>query len=123
MRASTVHGGRSQRCQGDLREGHARLKRAGYAGRQVSRAAPTSWHLSDDLIPVSECVDSGADQYSAQGGAVRETESGNRCLSTGDRPQTHPAIAVVDVSIMLNRHQASSRISTPRRFRGDSGYT
>ena len=103
--------------------GHARLKRPGYAGRQVSRAAPTSWHLSDDLIPASECVDSGADPSSAQGGAVRETDSGNRCLSTGDRPQTHPEVAVVDISIMLNRHHASRRISTQRRFPDDSGYT
>ena len=44
-------------------------------------------------------------------------------LSAGDRPQTHLAIAAADVSILLNRHHASHRISTPRRFLDDSGYT
>jgi len=41
----------------------------------------------------------------------------------GDRPQTHPAIAVVGVAIMLNRHYAARRMSASRRFRDDSGYT
>ncbi len=38
-------------------------------------------------------------------------------LSADGRPQTHPAIAVVDVSIMLNGHHASWRISASRRLR------
>jgi hypothetical protein len=59
--------------------------------------------VSDHLIPVPEGVDSG-----------------NRCLSNGDRPQTHSGIAAADVSILVNRHHASHLISTPpRRFRGE----
>ena len=51
-------------------------------------------------------------------------------LSADGRPQTHPAIATIDVSTMLNRPKASHRISTSKRFLDEhtqfldeSGYT
>ena len=44
------------------------------------------------------------------------TDTGNRWLSAGDRPQTHPAIAAVDVSSMLNRPKAPAGSLLP----GDS---
>jgi hypothetical protein len=42
--------------------------------------------------------------------------TGSAALSAGDHPQTHPAIAVVHVSILFNRHHGSRRISAPIRL-------
>jgi len=44
-------------------------------------------------------------------------------MIAGDHPQTHPAIAFVDVSTMLNRPKVLHQISNPRRFLDESGYT
>jgi len=55
--------------------------------------------------------------------ALRLTDSGHPWLSLDGRPKTHPAIATIDVSTMLNRPKASHRISNSKRFLDEAGYT
>ncbi len=59
----------------------------------------------------------GAAQPTRQCPPAAKTETRVTNSNSGHRPHARPAIAVVDVSIMLNRHHASRRISASRRLR------
>jgi hypothetical protein len=83
-----------------------------YTGQRGGGCVSRAQRLGDD--PLGGQADGlGAPPERACDGTAGEPIA---ALSAGDRPQTHPAIAVVHVSILLNRHHGSRRISAPMRL-------
>jgi len=120
-------------CQENREEGAGRLRGDAIADinvlrhqDQALRLGAAVWRALDELTPVALKrieVRRMRPHFWKQLPRLPVSRSLTPTWASGDRPQTHPAIAVLDVSIMRNRHHASHRISTPRRFRDDSGYT